>query len=123
MISTSAPPTHCFTSMRREAGLPPTLLPSAVCAGAAVFELLPYNWQWQGLAEMVRNLTRSMGDVHYAAWRACSAACARYSEPGDARYGTWTMDECSSRRVCVCWRVRQAGGVDKRVHGSRSCAW
>jgi hypothetical protein len=33
-------------------------------------ELLPYNWEWQGISRLYANLTTSLGDVHHLAWRA-----------------------------------------------------
>ena len=41
--------------------------------GALVLELLPYNWEWRGLSEVYRNLTRSVGSLHHFAWKANSS--------------------------------------------------
>lgn len=41
--------------------------------GAVVLELLPYNWEWQGISEIYLNLTRSVGCVHHFAWKANSS--------------------------------------------------
>jgi hypothetical protein len=41
--------------------------------GAVVLELLPYNWEWQGISEVYRNLSASVGSVHHFAWKANSS--------------------------------------------------
>jgi hypothetical protein len=64
--------------------------------GAVVLELLPYNWEWQGISEIYLNLTRSVGCVHHFAWKANSSEWVVYLEPEDAKYSHWTPDECSS---------------------------
>lgn len=66
--------------------------------GAVVVELLPYNWEWQGISRAYLNLTRSLGDVHHFAWRAGSPRWAVFDE-GEERYAAWTAQECSSRCV------------------------
>ena len=43
--------------------------------GAAVYELLPYNWDWQRMSELYRNLTTSVGTVHHFAWRPTDRRC------------------------------------------------
>ena len=63
-----------------------------------VVELLPYNWEWQGISRAYLNLTRTLGDVHHFAWRAGSPRWAVFGE-GEERYAAWTAQECSSRWV------------------------
>jgi len=65
-------------------------------AGAAVVELLPYNWEWRGISQVYANVTRSLGDVHHFAWRAGSPQWAVFGE-GEERYAAWSAQECSSR--------------------------
>ena len=62
-----------------------------------VLELLPFNWEWGGLSEVSRNLTRSLADIHHFGWRAPSAAAAAYASEEDAKYAGWRADECTSR--------------------------
>ncbi len=47
----------------------------ARCAGAVVMELLPYNWEWNGISRTYANLTASCGDIHHVAWRAKHPRC------------------------------------------------
>jgi hypothetical protein len=65
-------------------------------AGAAVVELLPYNWEWRGISQVYANVTRSLGDVHHFAWRAGSPQWAVFGA-GEERYAAWSAQECSSR--------------------------
>jgi hypothetical protein len=51
--------------------------------GAAVLELLPYNWEWRGISEIYLNLTRSVGSLHHFAWKANSSEV----RPGGGRGG------------------------------------
>ena len=37
---------------------------------AFVLELLPYNWEWNGISQMHRNLTATTAEVQHVAWRA-----------------------------------------------------
>lgn len=70
------------------------LLPS----GAAVYELLPYNWEWKDLNQIYRNMTRSTGRLHHFAWRATDPKWAQYAEPEDrSRYAHFRASECTSR--------------------------
>lgn len=69
-------------------------------AGAAVYELLPYNWEWRQISELYRNITRSGGELHHYAWRANAAKWANYPTLDDERYSTWTAAECVSRCAC-----------------------
>lgn len=72
------------------------LLPS----GAAVYELLPYNWEWRNLNQIYRNMTRSTGRLHHFAWRATDPKWAVYAEPQDySRYAHFRASECTSRYV------------------------
>jgi len=61
-----------------------------------VVELLPYNWEWTGICELYRNISRSVGDVHHVAWRASNMKWASYASADDERYGSWTAAECGS---------------------------
>ena len=38
-------------------------------------ELLPYNWEWNGISRMYANLTASCGNIHHVAWRAKNPRC------------------------------------------------
>ena len=80
--------------------------------GAVVLELLPYNWEWQGISEIYVNVTRSMGDVHHFAWRARSPDWVLYATEDDVKYAHWTPEECASR----CAGMQQGGG------GRAACA-
>jgi hypothetical protein len=73
---------------------PPTHTPPA---GALVVELLPYNWEWQGVSELYLNLTHSLGDVHHVAWKATSPHWATYAAVDDERYSKWTAAECTAK--------------------------
>jgi hypothetical protein len=75
------------------------LLASAVLLppGATVYELLPYNWEWAGISQLYRNATAGVRSVHHFAWRGGSSACAAYDSPDDAKFSTWTADECRSQ--------------------------
>jgi hypothetical protein len=70
------------------------LMPS----GAAVYELLPYNWEWMDLNQLYRNMTRSTGRIHHFAWRATEPKWAQYADPKDqSRYSHFRASECTSR--------------------------
>ena len=61
------------------------LLPSpTLSTGAVVLELLPYNWEWQGISEVYLNLTRSVGCVHHFAWKANSSEVGGHDYMEDA---------------------------------------
>lgn len=62
-------------------------------------ELMPFNWQWNSLSELYRNITDSLGDVNHVTWRADSPQWAAYASADDQRYGTWTAEECASQCV------------------------
>lgn len=79
--------------------------------GAVVLELLPYNWEWQGISEIYVNMTRSMGDVHHFAWKADSATWVAYASDDDAKYSHWSADECVSR-YCLEAHARAGMLVD-----------
>lgn len=75
------------------------LLPS----GAAVYELLPYNWEWRDLNQIYRNMTRSTGRLHHFAWRATDPKWAEYAEAQDrSRYAHFRASECGSRCAASC---------------------
>ena len=66
--------------------------------GAAVYELLPFNWEWRHSAELYRNLTRSTGHIHHFAWRPTDAKWAVYASPDDRhRYSAFRASECTSK--------------------------
>ncbi|KAK9837380.1 hypothetical protein WJX84_006958, partial [Apatococcus fuscideae] len=65
--------------------------------GAAVLELLPFNWNWKDFSRIYLNATRSLGDIHHFAWLARSAKFVRYRSENESRYAHWTAAECSSR--------------------------
>jgi hypothetical protein len=83
------------------------LLPS----GAAVYELLPYNWEWKDLNQIYRNMTRSTGRLHHYAWRATDPKWAQYAETEDrSRYSHFRASECTSRydTILCCSRFRHS---------------
>jgi capsular polysaccharide biosynthesis protein len=63
--------------------------------GAAVYELLPYNWEWQGLSQLYRNLTASVGSLHHFAWRPQEPQWAVYASDADAKYSRETPPSAS----------------------------
>lgn len=79
--------------------------------GAAVVELLPHNWVSKGRGEVYVNLTRTTAVVGHVAWFPKSAAEMEYEGAGDARYGNWKAEECSSDD-CVDAHARAALRVD-----------
>ena len=83
-------------------------------AGALVLELLPYNWDWQGIPRLYANLTASLGDVAHAAWRANSSAWVEYATQDDAKYEHWAPHECTSRRALSAARAHECACVHER---------
>ncbi|KAG2488504.1 hypothetical protein HYH03_013007 [Edaphochlamys debaryana] len=81
--------------------------------GSALVELLPYKWEWLGIAQMYRNMTQSTGDVHHFAWRANDFRLAHYDHENYTRYAPWTPDECSARE-CLMVHARAGLTVDLR---------
>lgn len=79
--------------------------------GAAVYELLPFNWEWRHISQLYRNMTASVGDVHHFAWRPREPRWATYLSPDDARYSSWTAEECTARG-CMTAHVRAGLRVD-----------
>lgn len=77
--------------------------------GAAVYELLPFNWEWEHLAELYRNLTRSTGHLHHFAWRPTDSKWAVYASEGDKHmYSAFRASECTSKcasSYSSCWAV------------------
>lgn len=69
--------------------------PPARCAGAVVMELLPYNWEWNGISRTYANLTASRGDIHHMAWRAKHPRCGSHSS------SVWH----ESLLHCAAWRA------------------
>lgn len=47
--------------------------------GSAVFELLPFKWEWANISMLYYNITQSMGDIHHFAWRANHYKWADYT--------------------------------------------
>lgn len=66
--------------------------------GAAVVELLPHNWEYDGVNQLFVNLTRAVGDVAHVAWRAPGHEFMTYATPSAARYARWSAEECTSRQ-------------------------
>lgn len=62
--------------------------------GAAVYELLPFNWEWRGISQMYRNMTASAGDIHHFAWRPRDKAWAQYASESDRKFASWLPSEC-----------------------------
>lgn len=79
--------------------------------GAAVVEILPFNWDFGGLSEVYYNLTGSIGGIGHVAWRASSAEHMRYESESNARYSNWTAEECSST-TCLDAQSNSAIYVD-----------
>jgi hypothetical protein len=69
--------------------------------GGAVYELLPYNWEWQGLSRLYKNLTRSTGVLHHFAWRPKQPKWAVYHNDADAKFSSWNATECSGKCVNI----------------------
>lgn len=67
--------------------------------GAATYELLPYNWEWQQTSQLYRNVTRSARVLGHFAWRPRDARWAAYESADDARFAPWTASECHSKCV------------------------
>lgn len=82
--------------------------------GAAVYELLPFNWEWRQISQLYRNMSVSTRQIHHAAWRPDSVEWAEYVSDDDRRYSTWTSEECQSR--CV-GRPHRGSGLPI------SCSW
>eukprot|EP00892_Ulva_mutabilis_P000815 jgi/Ulvmu1/10734/UM068_0022.1 len=80
--------------------------------GAAVYELLPFNWEWRNMAELYRNLTRSTGHIHHFAWRPTDSKWAVYASPDDRhRYSAFRASECTSKK-CLMVHARAGLKVD-----------
>jgi len=74
--------------------------------GAAVYELLPFNWEWRNMAELYRNLTRSTGHLHHFAWRPADPKWAVYASPEDEHmYSAFRASECTSKCASTCGPV------------------
>ncbi|KAG2429620.1 hypothetical protein HXX76_010852 [Chlamydomonas incerta] len=87
----------------------PLLATSALLApGAAVFELLPYKWEWLGISKLYYNITRTVGDIHHFAWRPTEHTLAHYDHENYTRYAPWTPEECSARE---CLMVHARAGL------------
>lgn len=84
--------------------------------GAAVVEILPYNWDFAGLSEVYTNLTASAGAVGHVAWRAPSSDWMAYASASDARYSCWTPVECSSTH---CLDAHTRASVKVNITGLR----
>ena len=88
--------------------------------GAAVYELLPYNWEWRQMSQMYRNMTQSMGMLHHFAWRANDPKWAQYASQDDAKFAPWTADECKSKSALLHCRplriVAPAGCQQVRLY-------
>lgn len=79
---------------------------------ATVIEFLPYNYG--GARLLYLNLTRSMGTVKHRVWHAPSSDYMMYDGEEDARYRTWTAEECSMT-TCQDAQTRAALIVDIEV--------
>jgi hypothetical protein len=77
--------------------------------GAAVYELLPYNWEWRGISQLYRNMTGSTGDTHHFAWRPRDPRWVTYASESDQKFAKWLPSEC--RGKCV---ARRASSVLER---------
>eukprot|EP00198_Chlamydomonas_reinhardtii_P008302 XP_001697639.1 predicted protein [Chlamydomonas reinhardtii] len=87
----------------------PLLATSALLPpGAAVFELLPYKWEWLGISKLYYNITRTVGDIHHFAWRPTDHLLAHYDHENYTRYAPWTPEECSARE---CLMVHARAGL------------
>ncbi|PNH04842.1 hypothetical protein TSOC_009007 [Tetrabaena socialis] len=80
----------------------PLLATAALMApGSAIFELLPYKWEWLGISRLYFNITQSAGDLHHFAWRPTDYRLAHYDHENYTRYRTWTPEECSARECLM----------------------
>ncbi len=97
--------------------------------GAAVVEILPFNWNSGGRSEIYKNLTASRStssastinittttneskSIVHVAWRAPSGDWMRYESEEDSRYSSWTPVECSSEH---CIDAHARAGVEVNV--------
>lgn len=80
--------------------------------GTAVFELLPYKWEWLGISQLYRNMTQTAGSVHHFAWRPQDHNLALYDHANYTRYHTWTPEECSARE---CLMVHARAGLRAEI--------
>lgn len=76
-----------------------------------MLELLPYNWEWQGISEIYLNLTRSVGCVHHFAWKANSSE-VRGHGVGARWGGTSRLPSGATRSTGPsCCQGHASGGV------------
>ena len=114
--SASVPPASLVAIMSRTGvlvGRHTPLIANAVFLppGAAVVEILPYNWDFAGLSEVYKNLSTSVGELGHVAWRAPCGDWMVYASEADARYSSWTPVECSSTH-CLEAHARAAVKVN-----------
>jgi len=106
-------PLHSFVSVMSRSGILVTrhghLLANAVFLprGSVIVELLPCNWEVDGVSDAFFHLIRTVGVVSHLAWRAPSTDFMSYALPEDKRYSTWTPEECSSE-TCLDAHARAA---------------
>lgn len=115
-------PLHSFVSVMSRSGILVTrhghLLANAVFLprGSVIVELLPCNWEVDGVSDAFFHLIRTVGVVSHLAWRAPSTDFMSYALPEDKRYSTWTPEECSSE-TCLDAHARAALRVDTNALG------
>jgi hypothetical protein len=83
--------------------------------GAAVYEFVPFNWEWNRMSELYKNLTDSVGTLHHFAWRPHESWWAEYESVADSKFSPWSAAECQSK--CASHSATAARALDDSCLG------